>query len=71
MAALYPRAWIQEGNAVGSGKDGARAALERISAGADGILFHGSPPRELAGVLESWRGLRPESSRRRSVNPGL
>jgi 5,10-methylenetetrahydromethanopterin reductase len=71
IAAIYPRAWIQEGNAVGSGEDGARAALERINAGADGVLFHGSQPRELAGVLASWSGLRPVGNRRMSVNPGL
>lgn len=71
MAALYPRAWIQEGNAVGSGADGARAALARLDAGADGVVFHGSPPRELAGVLASWHGLRPAGLRRASVNPGL
>jgi probable F420-dependent oxidoreductase len=71
MATLYPRAWIQEGNAVGSSLDGARAARARISAGADGVLFHGSQPQELAGVLASWHGLRPVGLRPMSVNPGL
>ena len=71
IAALYPRGWIQEGNAVGSGEDGARAALARLNAGADGILFHGSQPQELAGVLASWSELRPVRFPRMPVNPGL
>jgi len=71
MAALYPRAWLEEGNAIGTGEDGARAAQARLEAGADGILFHGSPPGELAGVLAAWQRLRPSALRDRPVNPGL
>jgi len=71
MAALYPKHWITDGNATGSGEDGARAALTRLQAGADGILFHGSPPKELAGVLAAWSRLRPSSLAARPVNPGL
>jgi 5,10-methylenetetrahydromethanopterin reductase len=71
MAVLYPRAWLQEGNAIGSGADGARAALERLQAGADGVLFHGSAPRELKGVLDNWRNLRPAGLASRPLNPGL
>jgi hypothetical protein len=44
---------------VGSGADGSKAALERLRAGADGVLFHGSPPAELAGVLREWANIRP------------
>jgi 5,10-methylenetetrahydromethanopterin reductase len=71
MVTLYPRAWLQEGNAIGTGQDGAQAALARINAGADGILFHGSQPRELAGVLAAWHECRPSGLRSRPVNPGL
>lgn len=71
MASLYPRHWLKEGSAIGSGRNGAEAALARIEAGADGVLFHGSTPTELAGVLGAWTGLRPESLARRAVNPGL
>ncbi len=71
MASLYPRAWIEEGNAVGTGADGARAALARLEAGADGVLFHGSPPAELAGVLDAWAGIRPAGLAGLPVNPGL
>ena len=71
MASLYPRAWIEDGNAVGSGADGARAALARLQAGADGVLFHGSTPAEMAGVLEAWAGMRPADLPARPVNPGL
>jgi probable F420-dependent oxidoreductase len=71
MAALYPKHWIADGNAVGSGADGARAAMLRLEAGADGILFHGSAPRELAGVLAAWSKLRPAGLADGSVNPGF
>ena len=71
MAALYPKAWIEEGNAVGTGEDGARAALARLRAGADGVLFHGSAPAEMAGVLAAWGGMRPADMPARPVNPGL
>ena len=71
MASLYPRGWIEEGNAVGTGGDGARAALARLKAGADGVLFHGSTPAEMAGVIAAWKGMRPHDLRDRPVNPGL
>ena len=71
MAALYPQHWITNGNAVGTGEDGARAALSRLQAGADGILFHGSPPKELATVLTAWAKLRPADLAGAPVNPGL
>jgi hypothetical protein len=71
MAELYPRAWLQEGNAIGSSAEGAHAVLERFQAGADGVLFHGSAPRELEGVLDSWRKLRPAGLANRQLNPGL
>lgn len=71
MAALYPREWIEGGNAVGTGRQGARAALDRLQAGADGVLFHGSTPAELAGVLGAWADMRPASLAIRDVNPGF
>lgn len=71
MASLYPREWIEQGNAVGTGMDGAKAALARLEAGADGVLFHGSQPRELASMLDAWATIRPASIANRPVNPGL
>ena len=70
MAALYPKDWIKDGNAVGSSEEGARAALARVDAGADGILFHGSPPAALSGVLRAWPRLRPAKLARAALNPG-
>jgi probable F420-dependent oxidoreductase len=71
MRDQYPRHWIETGNAVGSGEEGARAALSRIEAGADSILFHGSTPGELGGVLAAWGKIRPASMMSKSLNPGL
>lgn len=71
MRDLYPRAWIEEGNAIGTGEQGARAVIARLEAGADGVLLHGSSPRELAGMLVAYGKLRPGNVRQRNVNPGL
>jgi probable F420-dependent oxidoreductase len=71
MRDLYPRAWIEEGNAVGTGEQGARAVKARLDAGADGVLLHGSPPRELAGMLAAYAKIRPSDVGQRNVNPGL
>ncbi len=71
MASLYPRHWIEEGNAVGTAMDGAKAALARLEAGADGILFHGSTPAELASTLAAWKTVRPATLSQTAVNPGF
>jgi len=69
MAALYPRAWIEAGNAVGTSSDGARAIQDRFLAGANGILFHGSHPQDLAGTLSAWGAIRPKARDCSAVNP--
>jgi 5,10-methylenetetrahydromethanopterin reductase len=71
MAQAYPTAWLRDGNAIGSSADGARAALQRFQAGADGIVFHGCQPGELEGIVNHWRTLRPAHLRHRPLNPGL
>ncbi|MET0545096.1 MAG: TIGR03857 family LLM class F420-dependent oxidoreductase [Caulobacterales bacterium] len=71
MAELYPRAWLTEGNAIGTGADGAKGIQARLDAGADGVLFHGSPPGELKTMMEAWAKVRPANLRERPVNPGL
>ena len=71
MADLYPREWIEQGCAVGSGADGAKAVAARIEAGADSILFHGSHPQNLAGVLDAWKAIRPARLDGLSPNPGF
>ena len=69
---LYPEEWVYQGNAVGSAKDCARATRERLDAGADGILLHGSPPKKLKPLIDIWAHYRPEGRfDDRSVNPGL
>lgn len=70
LAAMYPREWITEGNAVGSAADCARAVRERFDAGADGVLFHGTHPADLEPLLREWDGQRGELELRTAANPG-
>lgn len=70
MYETYPEQWIHDGNAVGDRDHCARAALERFEAGADGVLFHGSSPSDLAPLLEAWPRHRP-SEVPSHTNPGL
>jgi len=69
---MYPDEWIYEGNAVGTGPECARATRSRFDAGADGVLFHGSPPLKLAPLLTLWPQYRPAGKFSSTpVNPGL
>lgn len=69
---LYPKEWIYEGNAVGTAAECARCVLDRFEAGADGVVFHGTHPRNLKSLLAVWAKQRPAHLlQHRSVNPGL
>jgi 5,10-methylenetetrahydromethanopterin reductase len=70
MRDLYPRAWLYQGNAVGSAEECAKATRARLDAGADGVLFHGSHPRDLEPLLDIWPHYRPAGADHRPVNPG-
>ena len=68
---MYPKEWIHEGNAVGTAAECAQCARDRFDAGADGVLFHGSHPKNLESLLKIWPKYRPAGLDGRSVNPGL
>lgn len=70
MAEMYPDHWITEGNAVGCREDCAKAVRERLDAGADGVLFHGTHPADLAPVLQVWDRVRIGRTLRTAANPG-
>jgi 5,10-methylenetetrahydromethanopterin reductase len=70
MRDAYPEEWISDGNAVGDRDTSARATLARFDAGADGVLFHGSSPHDLAPLLERWGDVRPRGLSGRPFNPG-
>jgi probable F420-dependent oxidoreductase len=71
MRDAYPEEWVADGNAVGDRDTCARATLARFEAGADGVLLHGSAPRDLAPLLERWPTYRPQGLDEHSANPGL
>jgi alkanesulfonate monooxygenase SsuD/methylene tetrahydromethanopterin reductase-like flavin-dependent oxidoreductase (luciferase family) len=69
---IYPPEWVREGCAVGSAAACAPLLQERLDAGADGILFHGTAPDDLGPLLDAWRNQRPAARfENRSANPGL
>ncbi|UZW57035.1 TIGR03857 family LLM class F420-dependent oxidoreductase [Sphingobium sp. JS3065] len=71
MAEKYPRGWIEKGCAIGSGADGARALSQRFEAGANSVLFHGSHPRDLRGVVTEWAKIRPSHLDSLPINAGF
>jgi len=72
MEKLYPAHWIDEGAAVGSPRECAKKMVERLEAGADGILFHAGHPDNLHSLLKVWPDHRPKGVfDSRGVNPGL
>jgi 5,10-methylenetetrahydromethanopterin reductase len=56
---LYPPHWIQQGCLVGTAAVCVDRILERFDAGVDGVLLHGSPPQNLASLIDEWQGRRP------------
>lgn len=67
---MFPQRWITEGNAVGSADECAAAARARFDAGADGVLFHGTHPADVAPLLGVWGKYRAGLSLRTAANPG-
>jgi 5,10-methylenetetrahydromethanopterin reductase len=70
LAAMYPEEWIAEGNAVGDPEQALRAVRDRLDAGADGILFHGTHPADLATLLTAWDRHRTQQQMPSLANPG-
>ncbi|MGH9808740.1 MAG: TIGR03857 family LLM class F420-dependent oxidoreductase [Terriglobia bacterium] len=71
MREIYPDDWIHQANAVGDRHHCAKAVRDRLEAGADGILFHGSTPQDLAPLLKCWPEYRPVNASAQLPNPGL
>jgi probable F420-dependent oxidoreductase len=68
LAAMYPEQWINEGNAVGTPGQAIRAVTDRLAAGSDGILFHGTHPADLTSLLAAWD--RQRAPQELFANPG-
>ncbi|MSR13468.1 MAG: TIGR03857 family LLM class F420-dependent oxidoreductase [Gammaproteobacteria bacterium] len=51
----YPRHWLEECNALGDTASCLRYVRSMFEAGADRVIFHGSPPRDLQSLLAAWR----------------
>jgi 5,10-methylenetetrahydromethanopterin reductase len=62
--------WIERGNAIGTPEHCAQRILDQFSAGADGVILHGSTPAELTPVLRAYAERRPPGRfAERAVNP--
>jgi len=58
VAALFPDHWMPDSAALGSAEHCAARINDQFDAGADGVLFHGSLPRQVEGLLEAYRAVR-------------
>lgn len=58
VTALFPEHWVQESAALGSAQYCAQRINDHFDAGADGVLFHGSLPNQLEGLLDAYRKVR-------------
>ena len=55
---LIPEEWLPA--AVGSAATCADRVLDQLTAGADGVILHGSSPAELEPVVQAYAQVRPE-----------
>lgn len=55
---LYPRAWLTDCNALGDTTACTGYIRALFDAGADRVIFHGSPPRDLKSLLTAWSAQR-------------
>ena len=55
ISALIPAEWLPA--ATGSAEECARAWKNQLALGADGVVIHGSTPREFAPILDAYRTL--------------
>ncbi len=50
----YPPAWLNDCNALGDARTCVGYVRSLFDAGADRVIFHGSPPRDLRSLLAIW-----------------
>lgn len=58
VASLFPDHWMPESAALGSAKYCAKRINDQFDAGANGVLIHGSLPRQVDSLLEAYREVR-------------
>jgi 5,10-methylenetetrahydromethanopterin reductase len=58
VTSLFPGNWMHDSAALGSAEYCAGRINDQFDAGADGVLFHGSLPRQVAGLLDAYRVIR-------------
>lgn len=68
---VYPRAWLEQSNAVGSPEHCARRIQDQFAAGAAGVVLHASAPREMDALLGAYAAVRDGARfAGRSATPG-
>lgn len=58
VSSLFPDHWMPDSAAVGSAAYCAQRLNDQFDAGADGVLIHGSLPRQVGSLLEAYRAVR-------------
>ena len=61
VTSLFPKHWMADSAALGSAEYCANRVNDQFDAGADGVLFHGSLPRQVEGLLSAYRAVRRAS----------
>ncbi|MEX2294553.1 MAG: TIGR03857 family LLM class F420-dependent oxidoreductase [Acidimicrobiales bacterium] len=69
ISGLIPQEWLPA--AVGGADACVSRVLDQLTAGADGVILHGSSPAELEPVVDAYRAVRPaDRFAGRTSNPG-
>lgn len=58
VTSLFPDHWMPDSAALGSAEHCAKRINDQFDAGADGVLFHGSVPNQVNGLLHAYRKVR-------------
>jgi len=58
VAALLPGEWLSSTAALGSAEHCAKRLKDHLNAGADGVLIHGSVPKQVGSLLQAYEKVR-------------
>jgi probable F420-dependent oxidoreductase len=58
VTSLFPDHWMAHSAALGSADHCAKRLKDQFDAGAEGVLLHGSVPKQVVGLLDAYRKIR-------------
>ncbi|MET9199431.1 TIGR03857 family LLM class F420-dependent oxidoreductase [Gordonia sp. NPDC003585] len=69
LADAIPDAWVSD-SAIGDAHGAARSVAAQFDLDVDSVILHGATPTELTPVVDAYRQIRPETTRKLPTNPG-